>query len=57
MKMLVDHPLVFDPSASNFHSYFELRFAPFDILADLGYTLKCDYLKLPQPSLPTIANL
>jgi hypothetical protein len=47
--MLVANPLVLDPTANyTFHSYFELRFAPADILADLGCTLVRRSLTLPQ---------
>lgn len=47
--MLVPHPLVLDPSASyTFRSYFELRFTPSDILADLGCHLLRQTLHLPQ---------
>jgi hypothetical protein len=47
--MLIDNPLVLDPKASyTFRSYFELRFAPADILADLGCQLIRQPLSLPQ---------
>ncbi len=58
MKTLVDHPLVLDLAASyTFHSYFEMRFAPADILADLGCTLKRDHLNLPQADLAMSSDL
>ena len=47
--MLIDNPLVLDAGSSyTFRSYFEMRFAPADILADLGCTFKQEPLNLPQ---------
>ena len=47
--MLVPNPLVLNPNISyTFRSYFEMKFAPSDILADLGCTLTRSPLQLPQ---------
>jgi hypothetical protein len=54
--MLVANPLLLDPAASyTFRSYFEMRFAPADILADLGCTLKRTPLTLPRSAWDTSA--
>lgn len=54
--MLAANPLLLDPAASyTFRSYFEMRFAPADILADLGCTLKRASLVLPHSDWDTHA--
>lgn len=46
---MIPHPLVLDLNASyTFRSYFELKFAPVDILADLGCHLVRRSLSLPR---------
>jgi hypothetical protein len=46
---LVAHPLVIDPAQSyTFRSYFEMRYAPDDILGDFGCTLVKQRLELPR---------
>jgi len=54
--MLVPNPLLLDPNGSyTFRNYFEMRFAPTDILADFGCTLKRSALTLPRSPWDTSA--